>query len=200
MSCLENDSLYEEKLEAFSTEILEDYELQGLIGEHFAEPLELWERTKMDNLEAYNDCIERVFDEIWELDMEMACGDPESALLFLIKGRRRLQVNPNTQDEDYNFLDDLQDVRVSRERELDEISSDFRQAESQLKKLAFRSFTFRVTDEWQLGWDADERRLKAYGRAGAINRPVIETKFYIREELHPYLALFVKEIIKNNGY
>lgn len=92
-------------------------------------------------------------------------------------------------------LQELKKFRIDREKYLDSISQDIRDVESELKVVGAPPFEYDCGSGMKLRWETMDNRLVVTSGDGALNRPLIESKFHVREALHPFLNDFLEKII-----
>lgn len=96
-------------------------------------------------------------------------------------------------------LEEFKRIRDNYNEKLNKISEDIKMIEKELSNSPLNSFSLTVKNVYELMWDdVSERIILVYENG---NRPLIEYKFYVREEIHPFLPIFIEKasrILKNN--
>ena len=81
------------------------------------------------------------------------------------------------------------------------MSEDIKTFEKYLKNMKISSnFVFQICSEVSLSWDMNSKRLMAQctdETGESLDRPLIEMKFKIREQLFPFLTTFLRKALAN---
>ena len=84
----------------------------------------------------------------------------------------------------------------SFKEEMNKISHDILSLEKELKKGCFPEFQFDIYQlELKIVWGTKDRRLYILPYDSQILKPLIETKIEIRKKIHPYLDVFISNLI-----
>ncbi len=90
------------------------------------------------------------------------------------------------------------EIDISNES-MNKMSNDIRLLEETIQKSGFKDYSMKIPNPdkpMYLNWNENQRRLTLIYGEPPTERPLIETKFTLRAETHPFLDQFIEGLIE----